>query len=70
MERTRNELLLKEKEIELKERDTTIQIKDIMAQLKEKEHQNELLLMKTQLLELQLSQLTQVSKSKVSSKNK
>ena len=49
-----NELLIKDK-------DMTIQIKDMLAQIKEKEHQNEILLMKTQLLELQLKQYIQSS---------
>ena len=43
--------------------------KDTMILIKEKEHQNELLLLKTQLLEQQLSQLSQVAKPKTSIKS-
>ena len=54
--------LLKEKhqhELSIKEKDKMIEFNDVLIQLKEKEHQNELLLMKTQLLELQLKQYMQ-----------
>ncbi len=56
--------LLKEKyqkELSLKEKNKTIEFNEVIMKLKEKEHQNEILLMKTQLLELQLKQYIQAS---------
>ena len=56
--------LLEEKhqyELSIKEKDKTIEFNEVIMKLKETEHQNEILLMKTQLLELQLKQYIQSS---------
>jgi flagellar basal body rod protein FlgF len=61
-----NQLLLKDKEIELKDKEIELKEKEHLIALNETKHQNELLQMKTQMLELQLNQLMQVSKPKIS----